>query len=191
MTVEAVREFLAGALPQISGIYAIEAVGPLRSCVRTFVNERQLRPGGTIWGPTVMGLADVSLYAAILGSIGPVDERALRHAVGVRPRRIVEAEPFDLAHARDEKAGIEPTHHVALRLVGAGAKIVAVEDAGIGMDAAAAIALVAGRTAQRWRMMRRVVPQPLRLPELTRGFVGGPAVHLTVISAVSPNNPTR
>lgn len=119
------------------------------------------------------------------------DERDLRHAVGVRPRRIVEAEPFDLAHARDEKAGIEPAHHVALRLVGAGAKIVAVEDAGIGMDAAAAIALEAGRTAQRWRMMRRVVPQPLRLPELTGGFVGGPAVHLTAISAVPSNNPTR
>ena len=73
MTVEAVRDFLAGALPQISGIYAIEAVGPLRSRVRSFVNGRQLRPGGTIWGPTAMGLADVSLYAGILGSIGPVD----------------------------------------------------------------------------------------------------------------------
>jgi hypothetical protein len=31
MTVEAVREFLARALPQISGIYAIEAVGAMNT----------------------------------------------------------------------------------------------------------------------------------------------------------------
>ena len=67
----------------------------------------------------------------------------------------------------------------------------AINDAGVGMDAAAAITLETSRAAQRRRMARRIVPQPLRLPELTRGFVGGPAVHFTTISAVSPNSPTR
>ena len=31
-----------------------------------------LRPGGTVSGPVLMGLADVALYAALLGAIGPV-----------------------------------------------------------------------------------------------------------------------
>jgi hypothetical protein len=50
MTVEALREFLAGALPQISGIYAIEAVGPLRSCVRSFVKEDSCDPAARFGG---------------------------------------------------------------------------------------------------------------------------------------------
>jgi acyl-coenzyme A thioesterase PaaI-like protein len=71
MTVETVREFLVHALPQIDGTYAVEAVGPLNSRVRRRANARHLRPGGTIWGPTMMELADVSLYAAIVADIGP------------------------------------------------------------------------------------------------------------------------
>jgi uncharacterized protein (TIGR00369 family) len=31
-----------------------------------------LRPGGTVSGPVLMGLADVAVYAALLGAIGPV-----------------------------------------------------------------------------------------------------------------------
>src|ERR1700690_3450346 len=31
-----------------------------------------LRPGGTVSGPVLTGLADVALYAALLGAIGPV-----------------------------------------------------------------------------------------------------------------------
>jgi uncharacterized protein (TIGR00369 family) len=31
-----------------------------------------LRPGGTISGPTMMGLTDFAMYVAILASIGPV-----------------------------------------------------------------------------------------------------------------------
>jgi uncharacterized protein (TIGR00369 family) len=40
--------------------------------VRRKFNERSLRPGGTISGPTMMGLTDFSMYVAILASIGPV-----------------------------------------------------------------------------------------------------------------------
>lgn len=38
---------------------------------RTF-DERSLRPGGTISGPTMMGLTDFAMYVAILASVGPV-----------------------------------------------------------------------------------------------------------------------
>ena len=40
--------------------------------VRRRFSERSLRPGGTISGPTMMGLTDFSMYVAILASIGPV-----------------------------------------------------------------------------------------------------------------------
>jgi uncharacterized protein (TIGR00369 family) len=38
--------------------------------VRLGFNPRTLRPGGTISGPTMMLLADVTMYVAILASIG-------------------------------------------------------------------------------------------------------------------------
>ncbi|MFD2678587.1 PaaI family thioesterase [Camelimonas lactis] len=50
----------------------IEDVGYLTATVRSIYDPSQLRPGGTISGPTMMGLADLALYAAIMGSVGPV-----------------------------------------------------------------------------------------------------------------------
>ena len=40
--------------------------------VRRAFNDKSLRPGGTISGPTMMGLTDFTMYVAILASIGPV-----------------------------------------------------------------------------------------------------------------------
>jgi len=40
--------------------------------VRRAFSAKFLRPGGTISGPTMMGLTDFSMYVAILASIGPV-----------------------------------------------------------------------------------------------------------------------
>jgi uncharacterized protein (TIGR00369 family) len=71
LTAQTVAELLARELPQIQGVYAVEAVEPLFSRVRCFASGKNLRPGGTIWGPTMMGLADVALYAAVLASRGP------------------------------------------------------------------------------------------------------------------------
>lgn len=50
----------------------IEDVGYLTARVRTIYDPSQLRPGGTISGPTMMGLADLALYVAIMASVGPV-----------------------------------------------------------------------------------------------------------------------
>ncbi|UNT60638.1 PaaI family thioesterase [Acinetobacter sp. ASP199] len=47
-------------------------VQPQTSTVRYYVSESQLRPGGTISGPTIMTIADFALYVAILGEIGLV-----------------------------------------------------------------------------------------------------------------------
>jgi len=40
--------------------------------VRRKFNAKSLRPGGTIAGPTMMGLTDFAMYVAVLASIGPV-----------------------------------------------------------------------------------------------------------------------
>lgn len=38
-----------------------------------------LRPGGTITGPALMGLADVTMYAAVMTLIGPVELAVTTH----------------------------------------------------------------------------------------------------------------
>ena len=39
--------------------------------IRLIVQDRHLRPGGTISGPSMFGLADVAAYVATLAHIGP------------------------------------------------------------------------------------------------------------------------
>ena len=41
--------------------------------LRAVYNELFLRPGGTIAGPVMMGLADAAIYALVLSRIGPVE----------------------------------------------------------------------------------------------------------------------
>jgi len=75
MTRAEVEAFLERDFPQIhhgGRSYHVEAVGPLSACVRLAYHERHLRPGGTISGPAMMALADLTLYVTILANIGPV-----------------------------------------------------------------------------------------------------------------------
>ncbi len=75
MTREDVERFLDREFPQIhhgGRSYHVEAVGLLSARVRMDYHERHIRPGGTISGPAMMGLADLTLYVAILAQIGPV-----------------------------------------------------------------------------------------------------------------------
>lgn len=41
--------------------------------VRAPFRDEFLRPGGTVSGPVLMGLADYAMYAAVLSMIGPVE----------------------------------------------------------------------------------------------------------------------
>lgn len=50
----------------------VEAVGERTATVSHEVGMDELRPGGTVSGPVLMGVADVALYVAILGEIGIV-----------------------------------------------------------------------------------------------------------------------
>ncbi len=69
-----IRQFLDREFPQVGGAFAVEEVGPMRARMRLIYQERHLRPGGTISGPAMFGLADVALYVAILANIGPVGQ---------------------------------------------------------------------------------------------------------------------
>lgn len=72
MDVAALTAFMDEAFPQVADGFVIEAVSPMEITVRLPVAERHLRPGGTISGPSMFALADVSIYLAILAMIGPV-----------------------------------------------------------------------------------------------------------------------
>ena len=55
------------------GIEVVEAAGG-RAVVRLPFRLDLLRPGGTVSGPALMGLADVAVWAALLGETGGRDE---------------------------------------------------------------------------------------------------------------------
>lgn len=72
MDVEALTAFLARDFGQVAGDFLVEAVTPEGLRLRLKAQERHLRPGGTVSGPAMFGLADVAVYLAILSRIGPV-----------------------------------------------------------------------------------------------------------------------
>jgi uncharacterized protein (TIGR00369 family) len=75
MTAEEVEAFLDREFPQIhhgARIYSVEAVGPLTARLRMAFHEHHVRPGGTLSGPSLMALADLALYVAVLAQLGPV-----------------------------------------------------------------------------------------------------------------------
>jgi uncharacterized protein (TIGR00369 family) len=67
-----VAAYLVEEFPQIhfGRRFKIEAVEPMMARVRMVYHPSQLRPGGTISGPSIFTLVDLSLYVAILGQIG-------------------------------------------------------------------------------------------------------------------------
>jgi len=70
LTAEELTAFFRREFPQMRG--QIEQVGDRAATLRFPVGDGDLRPGGTVSGPTLMMVADTALYAAILGEIGLV-----------------------------------------------------------------------------------------------------------------------
>jgi uncharacterized protein (TIGR00369 family) len=68
-----IEALLDDRFPQIhSGgrIFSIEEIGERNARVRMRHHERMLRPGGTVSGSTMFGLADFSVYVAIIATLG-------------------------------------------------------------------------------------------------------------------------
>lgn len=75
MSVAELQSFMDEAFPQMrerDGGMVIESLGPMTAKVHMLYAPHNLRPGGTLSGPAMMGLADYAMYAVLLGHIGPV-----------------------------------------------------------------------------------------------------------------------
>ncbi len=75
MDPEALNRFLETDFPQLhtdGKVFEVTAVTPGAVVLSLAPNERHLRPGGTVSGPTLFALADVGAYCAVLAHIGPV-----------------------------------------------------------------------------------------------------------------------
>jgi uncharacterized protein (TIGR00369 family) len=70
LTAGAITEFLNEVFPGAMERFEIEDVQPMSARVRMRYSEYSLRPGGTISGPSLMTLADTSVWIAVLGMIG-------------------------------------------------------------------------------------------------------------------------
>ena len=74
MSVAELDTFLVREFPQVFGVgdILIESADGTTCLVRQRFNDRMLRPGGTVSGPTLMALADCAMYVVLLSAIGPV-----------------------------------------------------------------------------------------------------------------------
>ena len=71
MTAAEMNAFLGKVFLEVAGEYIVEEVSDECVTLRLLVQDRHLRPGGTISGPAMFGLADVTAYMVTLAHIGP------------------------------------------------------------------------------------------------------------------------
>ncbi len=72
MDAVALEAFLRRDFGQVAEDFAVDRADAAGVTLRLKVADRHLRPGGTVSGPAMFGLADVAMYLAILSRIGPV-----------------------------------------------------------------------------------------------------------------------
>ena len=68
---EDLTTLLAEIFPQVAQDFVIESLSEEHVQMRLLVQDRHLRPGGTVSGPSLFALADVSLYAMVMARVGP------------------------------------------------------------------------------------------------------------------------
>jgi uncharacterized protein (TIGR00369 family) len=75
LTVDDLNRFLETDFSEVhtdGKIFEVMATGPGFATMRLDPKEKHLRPGGTVSGPTLFALADVTAYITLLAHIGPV-----------------------------------------------------------------------------------------------------------------------
>ncbi|MDP2086448.1 MAG: PaaI family thioesterase, partial [Gemmobacter sp.] len=72
MDIPTLHTFIQTAFPQVADDFRVDRLGPDGLTVRLLIDDRHLRPGGTVSGPSMFALADVAVYLAVLSRIGPV-----------------------------------------------------------------------------------------------------------------------
>ena len=71
MTADELNLFLGDVFPQLAPKLTVEAVSRNYARTRMAINQSDLRPGGTVSGPSMFALADCAFYAVTLAMIGP------------------------------------------------------------------------------------------------------------------------
>lgn len=71
MTAEDLTLFMREVFQQVADDFQIDDVGDEEVTMRLKTADKHLRPGGTVSGPSMFGLADVSAYIVTLSQIGP------------------------------------------------------------------------------------------------------------------------
>ncbi len=71
MDKDALTQFLHTDFAQVKDMFEVDEIHEMGGTIRMKVGDTHLRPGGTISGPTMFTLADVSVYLTTLAMIGP------------------------------------------------------------------------------------------------------------------------
>lgn len=71
MTAPDLNAFLQKVFLEVADEFFVEKVTEDEVVLRLLVQNRHLRPGGTVSGPAMFSLADVTAYVATLAHIGP------------------------------------------------------------------------------------------------------------------------
>ena len=71
MSANEIMSLLNKTFPQQAKFFEIDELTVETLIVRHKIDESHLRPGGTISGPTMFSLADISLYILTMSRIGP------------------------------------------------------------------------------------------------------------------------
>ena len=106
LTTGEVNELLARVYPELNAqLGSYEAVDVFQGgcTVRLNADERHLRPGGTVSGPSLFTLADIGGYVCVLSHAGP-DALSVTTNLNINFLRKAEAGPID-GHCRILKLG--------------------------------------------------------------------------------------
>ncbi len=93
MTPDELHRFLQEEFPQAPQGISIEHLTDTTIRIRQKTEDRHLRPGGTISGPTLMAMVDCGFYLLLLGRLGPV---ALAVTTNLNINFMRKPEPGDL-----------------------------------------------------------------------------------------------
>ena len=103
-TIPEMARFLGQVFPQVAGQFTIDQMDEALLIMLLHNDERHLRPGGTVSGPSMFALADVAAYVATMARIGPEALTVTTHC-SIDFMRKPAAGVDILAHARVLKLG--------------------------------------------------------------------------------------
>ncbi|MFP7672600.1 PaaI family thioesterase [Marivita sp. S0852] len=101
---EEMAVFLNEVFPQVKGMFGIDRLDETLLVMRLHTSEQHLRPGGTVSGPAMFGLADVAAYVATMARVGK-EALAVTTNCSIDFMRKPAAGADVLAHARVLKLG--------------------------------------------------------------------------------------